>query len=162
MSSSKFSSLTVPSDVTSRSHASPFPPFAIMVWPGKISKSLYINILFTCISSGTKTTIHFATSGKLTLGHGFKPRWSPEFFSGFFTQLPKLRSLRRSFLHFQDFYCRKKKSIKILWQAVMKRAVKSFSYNRTVHVIWLTFLLRFQSKRETAFQNLVVHSLRPP
>ena len=33
-------------------------------------------------------------------GHGFKPRWSPEFFSGFFTQLHKLRSLRRSFLHF--------------------------------------------------------------
>ena len=26
--------------------------------------------------------------------------WSPEFFSGFFTQLHKLRSLRRSFLHF--------------------------------------------------------------
>ena len=35
-------------------------------------------------------------------GHGFKPRWSPEFFSGFFTQLQKLRSLRRSFLHFQN------------------------------------------------------------
>ena len=35
-------------------------------------------------------------------GHGFKPRRSPEFFfSGFFTQLHKLRSLRRSFLHFQ-------------------------------------------------------------
>ena len=33
-------------------------------------------------------------------GHGFKPRWSPEFFSGFFTQLHKLRSLGRSFLHF--------------------------------------------------------------
>ena len=33
-------------------------------------------------------------------GHGFKPRWSPEFFSGFFTQLHKLCSLRRSFLHF--------------------------------------------------------------
>ena len=33
-------------------------------------------------------------------GHGFKPRWSPEFFSGFCTQLHKLRSLRRSFLHF--------------------------------------------------------------
>ena len=32
--------------------------------------------------------------------HGFKSRWSPEFFSGFFTQLHKLRSLRRSFLHF--------------------------------------------------------------
>ena len=32
-------------------------------------------------------------------GHGFKPRWSPELFSGFFTQLHKLRSLRRSFLH---------------------------------------------------------------
>ena len=31
--------------------------------------------------------------------HGFKPRWSPEFFSGFFTQLHKLHSLRRSFLH---------------------------------------------------------------
>ena len=31
---------------------------------------------------------------------GSKPRWSPEFFSGFFTQLHKLRSLRRSFLHF--------------------------------------------------------------
>ena len=29
-------------------------------------------------------------------------RWSPEFFSGFFTQLHKLRSLRRSFLHFQN------------------------------------------------------------
>ena len=27
---------------------------------------------------------------------------SPEFFSGFFTQLHKLRSLRRSFLHFQN------------------------------------------------------------
>ena len=36
-------------------------------------------------------------------GHGFKPRWSPEFFSGFFTQLHKLRSLRRSFLHFHIF-----------------------------------------------------------
>ena len=33
-------------------------------------------------------------------GHGFKPRWSPEFCSGFFTQLHKLRSLRRSFLYF--------------------------------------------------------------
>ena len=32
-------------------------------------------------------------------GHGFKPRWSPEFCSGFFTQLHKLRSLRGSFLH---------------------------------------------------------------
>ena len=29
-----------------------------------------------------------------------KTRWSPDFFSGFFTQLHKLRSLRRSFLHF--------------------------------------------------------------
>ena len=34
-------------------------------------------------------------------GIGFKPRWSSEFFSGFITQLHKLRSLRRSFLHFQ-------------------------------------------------------------
>ena len=34
-------------------------------------------------------------------GHGFKPRWSPGFFSGFF--LHKLRSLRRSFLHFHIF-----------------------------------------------------------
>ena len=33
-------------------------------------------------------------------GHMFKPRWSPEFFSGFFTQLHKLHSLRRSCLHF--------------------------------------------------------------
>ena len=32
--------------------------------------------------------------------NGFKPRWSPEFFLGFFRQLHKLRSLRRSFLHF--------------------------------------------------------------
>ena len=32
--------------------------------------------------------------------HGFKPRWSPEFFSGFFTQLHKLRSLRRWLRHF--------------------------------------------------------------
>ena len=30
--------------------------------------------------------------------------WSPEFFSGFFTQVHKLRSLRRSFLHFQIPY----------------------------------------------------------
>ena len=36
-------------------------------------------------------------------GHGFKPRWSPGFFSGFFTQLHKLRSLRRSFLHLQKY-----------------------------------------------------------
>ena len=41
-------------------------------------------------------------SHRKSRGHGFKPRWSPEFFSGFFTQLHKLRSLRRSFLHFQD------------------------------------------------------------
>ena len=33
-------------------------------------------------------------------GHGLKPPWSPKFFSGFFTQLHKLGSLRRSFLHF--------------------------------------------------------------
>ena len=39
-------------------------------------------------------------------GHGFKPDWSPKFFSGFFTQLHKLRSLRRSFLHFQNIFCR--------------------------------------------------------
>ena len=32
--------------------------------------------------------------------NGFKRRWSPEIFSGFFKQLHKLRSLRRSFLHF--------------------------------------------------------------
>ena len=31
-----------------------------------------------------------------------KPRWSHEFFSGFFTQLHKLRSLRLSFLHFHQ------------------------------------------------------------
>ena len=31
------------------------------------------------------------------------PRWSLNFFSGFFTQLHKLRSLRRSFLHFISF-----------------------------------------------------------
>ena len=43
----------------------------------------------------------------LTLGAGqlwvhmfICSRWSPEFFLGFFTQLHKLRSLRRSFLHF--------------------------------------------------------------
>ena len=41
-------------------------------------------------------------SHRKSRGHGFKPRWSREFFSGFFTQLHKLRSLRRSFLHFQD------------------------------------------------------------
>ena len=41
---------------------------------------------------------------KRSWGHGFKPRWNPEFFSGFFTQLHKLRSLRRSFLHFQCYY----------------------------------------------------------
>ena len=43
-------------------------------------------------------------SHRLSRGHGFKPRWSPEyiyFFSDFFTQSHKLRSLRRSFLHFQ-------------------------------------------------------------
>ena len=40
-------------------------------------------------------------SHRSSRGHGFKPPWSPEFFSGFFTQLHKLRSLRRSFLHFQ-------------------------------------------------------------
>ena len=39
-------------------------------------------------------------------GHGFKPDSSPEFFSGFFTQLHKLRSLRRSFLHFPNIFCR--------------------------------------------------------
>ena len=34
------------------------------------------------------------------------PRWSPDFFFSFFTQLHKLRSLRRSFLHFQRrFHC---------------------------------------------------------
>ena len=38
-------------------------------------------------------------------GHGFKPCWSPEFFSGFFTQLHKLCSLRRSCLHFQAAMC---------------------------------------------------------
>ena len=37
---------------------------------------------------------------KLKKNPGLQPRWSPEFFSGFFTQLHKLRSLRRSFLHF--------------------------------------------------------------
>ena len=36
-------------------------------------------------------------------------RWSSEFFSGFFTQLHKLRSLLRSFLHFQVSFCTKKK-----------------------------------------------------
>ena len=39
-------------------------------------------------------------------GHGFKPDSSPEFFSGFFNQLHNLRSLRRSFLHFQNIFCR--------------------------------------------------------
>ena len=38
-------------------------------------------------------------------GHRFKPCWSPEFFSGFFTQLHKLHSLRRPFLHFQKRFC---------------------------------------------------------
>ena len=38
-------------------------------------------------------------------GHGFKPRWSPEFFfSGFFMQLHKLCSLRRSFLHLHKLF----------------------------------------------------------
>ena len=37
-------------------------------------------------------------------GRGFKPCRSPEFFSGFFTQLRKLRSLQRSFLHFISFH----------------------------------------------------------
>ena len=38
----------------------------------------------------------------------FKVLKSWFFFSGFFTQLHKLRSLRRSFLHFQNIYCREK------------------------------------------------------
>ena len=41
-------------------------------------------------------------SHRWSRGHGFKPRWSPDFFSGLFTQLHKLRSLRRSLLHFHN------------------------------------------------------------
>ena len=48
--------------------------------------------------------LHVLTKQKsiapVSRGHGFKPHWSPEFFSGFFMQLHKLHSLRRSFLHF--------------------------------------------------------------
>ena len=84
-------------------------------------------MLFTCFSTVTKTTIHFATSGKLSL--------------------------------VKNFY--RNKAIKILWQTVKKRTVKSFTYSRTVHVIWFSFPLRFQSRHETAFQNLVAHSFRP-
>ena len=71
MSSLKFSSCPVPTDVTSLSHAAPFPLCTIVVWSGKIDKKLWININFTCISTVTKTTTHFATSGKLTLVYNF-------------------------------------------------------------------------------------------
>ena len=41
-----------------------------------------------------------------------QPRWSPEFFSRFSTQLHKLPSLRRSFLHFQNSYLRQETNLR--------------------------------------------------
>ena len=57
-------------------------------------------------------------------GHGFKPCWSPEFFSGFFTQLHKLRSLLRSFLHFRFI------SAVHIWFI-------SYIINKDLHNVWI-------------------------
>ena len=54
-----------------------------------------IDLLPTSVAS----KLSWLSIAPVSRGLGFKPRWSPELFSGFFTPLHKLRSLRRSFLH---------------------------------------------------------------
>ena len=74
-----------------------------------------------------------------------QPRWSPEFFSRFPTQLHKLPSLRRSFLHFQISYLTPRNKLEILIKvpstfpptppltqqfAISEKLVPTFGYGR--------------------------------
>ena len=67
--------------------------------------SLHVDCAWLLASSsrpGLLSSVQKQRSICSSRGHGFKPRWSPDFFFlGFFTQMHKLRSLRRSFLHLQ-------------------------------------------------------------
>ena len=57
-------------------------------------------IYATACEAWKKSGLQLDLNPWYTTAHLLKPRWSAEFFSGFFTQLHKLRSLWQSFLHF--------------------------------------------------------------